>query len=138
MRMLSLERLSIQSTWSDSRLRNDPLTLWTEGELRLVRPGPQRSGTVGMCVGRVEGTQGGEARLQRHTAHPGRCCSLQCALQECCSNPRARVAWGDTRLPRAVEDETDLSTALSTQPWGSAAVTLDKGLSLSKTHFPLL
>lgn len=52
MRMLSLERLSIQSTWSDSRLRNDPLTLWTEGELRLVRPGPQRSGTVGMCVGR--------------------------------------------------------------------------------------
>lgn len=40
MRMLSLERLSIQSTWSDSRLRNDPLTLWTEGELRLVRPGP--------------------------------------------------------------------------------------------------
>ena len=74
----------------------------------------------------------------RHTAHPGHCCSLQCALQEYCSNPRARVAWGDTWLPRAVEDETDLSTAPSTQPWGSAAVTLDKGLSLSKTHFPLL
>ena len=48
MRMLSLERLSIQSTWSDSRLRNDPLTHWTERELRLVKPGPQRAGTMGM------------------------------------------------------------------------------------------
>lgn len=52
MRMLSLGRLSIHSTWSDSRLRNDPLTHWTERELWLVKPGPQRAGTVGMCVGR--------------------------------------------------------------------------------------
>ena len=52
MRMLSLERLSIQSTWSDSRLGNDPLTHWTDRELWLVKPGPQRAGTVGMCVGR--------------------------------------------------------------------------------------